>query len=300
VSSLLANGTRLLAVGCLGMVATAASLPSKAVGEAPRCVETAGLTSVEGEKAILDLALTPSPEESDRAEIYLMPECHNCVSVAEIDLASGVFSLSRKPFQVVSSQLILMDSQGKVLLYIENPYGFDGTAAVGRSASGVIHGHLRTKLELLHFDSYTAVLRVNGLYSNVVGFNTLAETRDLSYSDGPSCLGFLSIEPLLDIHGNALPNTFMAYFRNLSDDSVSLAGSTARSRLVVDGKEYHLAILRWAGIADLWAGKSSGSIVRLPSFVSEERKTIAVGQHEIQYKFGDCLSNSLQIKVEGR
>ena len=153
MSSLLANGTRLLAVGCLGMVATAASLPSKAVGEAPRCVETAGLASVEGEKAVLDLAPTPAPEESDLPEIYLVPECHYCLSVAEIDLASGVFSLSRKPLQVVSSQLILMDSQGKVLLYIENPYGFDGTAAVGRS---------------------------------------------------------LSIEPLLDIHGNALPNTFMA------------------------------------------------------------------------------------------
>jgi hypothetical protein len=237
-------------------------------------------------------------EESDLTEVYLVPGCRDCASIAEVDLAAGIFSPTRKPIAVESSQLILMDAHGKVLYSFADPYHFDGTAAVSRSASGFYDPVFRAKLTEFGDDAYTAVLKVNGLYSNVATFNVRANPPGFTSSDGGACPGSLWIEPLVDTHGKALPNAFMVYFRNLTDDSVSVAGSTMRAHVLVHGQEYHLRIFSWVGIADLFPGKPWATIVRIPSFVSAEHHGIEVGEQEIQYKFGDCLSNVIHVKVD--
>ncbi len=239
------------------------------------------------------------PERRDRPEIHLKPGCRDCISASEINLAVSILSGSKEPFKVESSRLILMDDHGETLFTVEDPYQLDGKAAVGVGVSGVVAG-IREKLAPFHIDSYTAVLRVNDLYSNVVRFNVRTRPEDLRYSEGPGCPGALSIEPLVDIRGKALPNALMAYFRNMSENSVSIAGFTMNARLLVDGKEYHNEIFVWVGIGDLWPGKSWGTVEQVASFVGEGRKRIPAGEHDVQYRFGDCLSNVIRIKVEER
>lgn len=239
-------------------------------------------------------------EEPGRPEIYLIPDCRDCTSPSEMNLAASISSSSKKPFKVASSQLILMDAHGEILFTVENPYKMDGTEAVGRSISGVVATDLREKLAPLQTDSYKAVLKVNDLYSNVVRFNVRAKPEDFRYSDGPGCPGSLSIEPLVDIHGKALPKAFLAYFRNMSEDSVSLAGFSASSRVLTDGRKFRREVFMWGGIEGLASGESWGTVVRFASFVSEGRKPIPAGEHDIQYRFGGCLSNVIRIKVEER
>jgi|SRR6476661_4926412 len=246
---------------------------------------------------LLGVSLSEAAGE-DLPEIYLAPECHECVSLVEVDLASSIYARSGKPYKVVSSQLIFKDGHGDVLFSITDPYRLDGKAEVGMSSSGVIAVDLSEKLAQLQVDSFTAVLRVNELSSNVVSFNVRAEPRDFRYSEGPGCSGSLSIEPIIDIHGEPLPNAFMAYFRNMTGDSVDVAGSTMSSRLLVNRQEYGLSLYMWAGNSDLRAGASWGRVVQLPSYVNKERKEVEAGQHEIQYKFAGCLSNAIRVRSE--
>jgi hypothetical protein len=240
------------------------------------------------------VALAADPE---LPEITLVPSCRDCVASERVGLTLGIVCPEGKPLKVRSSRLIFMDQHGDTLASIVDPYGDLGTIERGLSTPVTRSAALEEVLSSLAADSFAVVLQVNELYSNVVRF----KVRQFMDTDA-ECQGSLDIELLVELDGRARANVFLAHFRNGSDRAISLPDLDANARVLVDElvdkKEYSLSIFLWIGLSNLWAGESWGTTVDLNYFINERHEKIGPGEHAIQYKFGDCVSNVIRIRVE--
>lgn len=146
--------------------------------------------------AILSARALSAAEPVGRSpELTLVPGCRNCVSVGEVDFALHIACPDGKPLNVNSSRLILMGESGDVLASVEDPYRLNGTSEKDISISGGVSSELRDILARFAAISFSAILKVNDLYSNVVHFNVRADLRKPS-SPGKDCRGSLEIEPI--------------------------------------------------------------------------------------------------------
>jgi hypothetical protein len=128
-------------------------------------------------------------------------------------------------------------------------------------------------------------------------FNVRADLRNSS-SPGRDCQGSLEIEPIGEFDGRERPNFLLAFFRNQSSARMDTSLLWEGSRLLVDGDEFHLAMMIWIGFTGLGPGRSWGDVVELAAFWDQHKQPIRPGMHEIQHSLGGCLSNTIRIKVE--
>jgi hypothetical protein len=234
------------------------------------------------------------------SEIRIIPYCRYCLSVEEVGLSSEITRLQGESFMVISSRLILMDEHGRVLASIDDPYGDNGKAISGRSASGVTAVRFQTVLSGLPVGSYMAVFKLNELSSNAVRI-TVSPDRQVPIDHRGGCQGSVQIKSVVDAQGVPVSNQFLAHYRNEGTESAFLPSVWGGSCLLVDGEPHQLGGWRgWGGSTNLEPGKSWGSIVDLRSFVSADQKAIMPGEHEVQYVLGGCWSNVIHINVEGK
>jgi hypothetical protein len=114
------------------------------------------------------------------------------------------------------------------------------------------------------------------------------------------CQGSLQIGPVFDGQGALVSNQFLAHYQNEGTESAFLPSLCGGLCLLVDGEPHQRGGWQgWGGFPDLKPGRSWDSTVDLRSFVSAGQKAIAAGEHEVQYNLGGCLSNVIQVNVEG-
>ena len=163
---------------------------------------------------------------SQPPEITLVPSCRECVSGEEVEPSAAINSADGAPFKVISSRLILMDENGEVLASIVNPYDFDGTATRGWSVSPKFN-EVSSRFPA---GSYSVVLKVNDLYSNIVKFRVGSDLQEFGDTDS-GCQGSLEIEPLVELDGPLLSASSIAVAKDIPESggvecSVSVEASS--------------------------------------------------------------------------
>lgn len=199
-------------------------------------------------------------------------------------------NLAGPRMEVQASIVIIRDGLGKMVEVTNSRYG---PQLIERGVTSGSLG-LSEALASLPSGSYQAVWRVNEWSSNVVNF-------EIDPYEPSGHQPALIIEPVVqDERGVEDEGEFLVFFRNDTEESISIAGAWARSRVFIDGKEYKLHTIGWAGRADLWPSESWSRIVSLASFISEDRKPVEAGEHEVQYQLGGHLSAPIPLKVSRR
>jgi hypothetical protein len=184
--------------------------------------------------------------------------------------------------QLISSIFTVEDLNGKVIFSQDHaffePNNLKGSVGSFSSANRPFR-HIA-----IRDGDYRAVWIVNGISSNVVGFQ-IRSSKDNQASPA------LYIEPVSRINVSVHDMQISGYFRNDPAGVVRLMDLKSASILHIDGKPYPRMPTLWIGFSSLSPGASWGFMLSPLDYTHD----ISPGEHEIRFEMGGLRSNVIRI-----